>query len=29
MVVAILSMQKNCLIYMYYLPLQQEIKIND
>lgn len=25
----ILSMQKNCLMYMHYLPLQQEIKIND
>lgn len=25
----ILSMQKNCLTYMHYLPLQQEIKIND
>ncbi|ELM68624.1 hypothetical protein SEEE0956_10186 [Salmonella enterica subsp. enterica serovar Enteritidis str. CDC_2010K_0956] len=22
-------MQKNCLMYMHYLPLQQEIKIND
>ncbi len=29
MVVAILSMQKKCLMYMYYLPLQKEIKIND
>ncbi len=25
----ILSMQKICLMYMHYLPLQQEIKIND
>ncbi len=25
----ILSMQKNCFMYMHYLPLQQEIKIND
>lgn len=25
----ILSMQKNCLMYIHYLPPQQEIKIND